>query len=229
MYLADVKLNALKRTPILIAAGVIGLVCLAQIRRPELVERLERMTYDWRAREGLKHLPTVATNLGFVSITDESIDVIRRGLVRNTHYGLKWPRHIYGRAAWELANQGAKAVAMDILFAELRPDHSPIPMQGTETMESDDLFALQIKRAGNVILAAEKGITPPPLFRRNAMAVGDITADKDFDGVLRRAMAFRTYRKWHPLFVKLEEDPDNGIDLGKAQIQSEPDRLSAAI
>lgn len=221
MYLPRVKLNKLKRAPIFIAAGVIGLVCAAQVWWPGLFERLERMTYDWRARQGVKYSPLIATNLGFVSISDQTIAAVREGLVNDTPYGLKWPRHIYGRVARELANQGAKAVAFDVLFAELRPDHAPILLDGQETpVESDDFFAMQIKRAGNVILAAEQGITPPSLFRNAAVALGDITADKDFDGILRRANAFRTYRKWHQAFRQIEADPDMGVDLSQAYTES---------
>ena len=228
MYLSRVKLNKLKRAPIFIAAGVIGLVCLAQVWWPGLFERLERMTYDWRARQGVKYSPLIATNLGFVSVSDESIVAVRQGLVNDTHYGLKWPRHIYGRVARELANQGAKAAAFDVLFAELRPDHAPILLAGQESPEeSDDFFAMQMKQAGNVILAAEQGIAPPTLFRTNALALGDITADKDFDGILRRAKAFRIYRKWHQAFRQIENGPGlwGGFEQGASGIK--PDYFAA--
>ena len=77
----------------------------------------------------------IATNLGFVSISDESITVIRQGLVSSNHYGLKWPRHLYGRVARELSNQGAKAVAFDVLFAELRDDQKPIQLKGQDGVD----------------------------------------------------------------------------------------------
>ena len=56
--------------------------------------------------------------------------------------------------------------------------------------------------AGNVILAATPDLVPPDLFATNALALGDITTEKDSDGVLRRVKAFRIYRHWHPLFQK---------------------------
>ena len=65
------------------------------------------------------------------------------------------------------------------------------------------------------------GITPPALFRNSALALGDITADKDFDGILRRAKAFRTYHKWHQVFRQIEADPDYGVDLGKARVEKD--------
>ena len=66
-------------------------------------------------------------------------------------------------------------------------------------MESDDFFALQMRRAGNVLLAVEPGLVPPDLFLTNALALGDISTEKDSDGVLRRVKAFRFVRHWHPL------------------------------
>ena len=40
-----------------------------------------------------------------------------------------------------------------------------------------------MRRAGNVILAATPDVTPPDLFATNALALGDITTEKDSDGV----------------------------------------------
>lgn len=221
MYLPGVKLKTLKRAPILIAASVIGLVCAVQIIHFEFFERLERMTYDWRVRQTVKLSPAIATNLGFVDISDRSIERLNDGSLGFRHfYGSYWPRHIYGRVARELATEGAKAMAFDILFGEVHPDDAPVLLAGQEQpVESDEYFARMIGRAGNVVIASEQGIIPPALFRTNALVLGDITADKDFDGVLRRARAFRTYRKWHPLFQKVEDDPDFGVNLQKARVE----------
>ena len=220
VYFSSVKLNALKRAPIFIAAGVTGLVCLAQVLRPEFLERLERITYDLRVREAVRHSPVMATNLGFVYISNDTIKDVSAGLA-NDPYGLYWPRQIYGRVARELHSEGAKAVAFDVLFGELRPDHPPVPVLGEETgMDSDRYFAMQMKAAGNVIIAAEQGVIPPTLFRTNALALGDISAEKDPDGILRRAKAFRTYRKWHQAFRQVESDPDYGVDLNKARVET---------
>ena len=219
MYVSVVKLDALKKAPVLIAAGVIGVVCLLQLLHLEVFEKPERMTYDWRVRQAAKHSPLIAENLGFVNISDQTID----RLIDNSlgwRYGLYWPRHIYGRVARELALEGANVVAFDVLFAGLRPDHATVLMDDEATLNSDEYFAEQMKRAGNVIIAAKvgakEGLLPHALFRTNALALGDITTDKDSDGILRRAKVFRTYRKWHPAFQKVEDDPDYGVDLNKA-------------
>ncbi len=113
--------------------------------------------------------------------------------------GLKWPRQVYGRLVEELSAQGAKAVAFDVQFGELRPDHPLVQMGVTNYIESDAFFALQCRLAGNVILAATPDLVPPSLFVTNVLALGDITTDKDSDGVLRRVKAFQSVRRWHPL------------------------------
>ncbi len=141
------------------------------------------MTYDMRVRQALKFTPTVATNLGFVFIDDASIAFVRTNRSLGYRYGLYWPRQVYGRLVEELAAQGARAVALDIIFGELRPDHPPVRMADGRFLDSDEFFALQMRRASNVILAVPKDLTPPPLFLTNALALGDISTHKDyFDG-----------------------------------------------
>ncbi|MDB6123120.1 MAG: Adenylate/guanylate cyclase [Pedosphaera sp.] len=220
VYFYGVKLKTLKRAPFLIAAGVIGLVCLVQVLRWDFVERLERITYDMRARRAVKHSPLIATNLGFVAVSDDTITRLKNGSL-GFHYGLYWPRHIYGRALREMHEQGAKGVAFDILFSELRPDHAPVLMSDDSTVESDDYFALQMKKAGNAILAAEQRTVPPDLFRTNALALGNIQAEKDPDGILRRARAFGIYTNWNRFLRQVERDPAFGVDLAKAEITPE--------
>lgn len=228
-----------QRVPLLIAIAVIGLVCLARWRQPPVIEQFESRTYDWRARFALAHPAAAATNLGFVAITDDSITRLKDGSL-GFHYGLYWPRHIYGRALRELAAQGASAAGFDILFGELRPDHAPVlvstngepglggflaalhPQEkpalfgGALNVESDEFFAWQLQRSGIAILAAQKSLPPQPLFRASA-PLGDISAEKDTDGVLRRARAFQTYRLWHPLFEKAAAE--YGVDLKTAKIE----------
>ena len=217
-----VKLKPVKRIPVLIAFGVILLVSTVRLLRVDFFERLERITYDMRAREALKFSPPVASELGFVAIDESSIDFVRTNVSLGFRAGLYWPRHIYGRLAQELASQGARAVAFDIIFGELRPDHNPVRMADETLIDSDEFFALQIQRASNVIIAATADKMPPPIFLTNALALGDISTDKDRpEGILRRARAFRQFRKWHPLFEKAESE--YGFDLSQARI--EPRRI----
>lgn len=211
------KPKPVKLVPCLVALAVLLLVGLASCLRLDFFERLERMTFDMRARQALRYSPSVTTNLGFLFIDEESIRRVWDGSL-GYRFGLYWPRQVYGRVVQELAEQHAKTVAFDIIFGELRPDHPPVRMANGTYPESDDFFALQMRRAGNVVISITQDVTPPALFLTNSAVVGDISTDKDPDGILRRAKAFRIYRNWHFAFKQLEADPDMGIDLHKAQV-----------
>jgi class 3 adenylate cyclase/CHASE2 domain-containing sensor protein len=217
-----VKHKASKLLPVLIAAGVILAGSVAAWRRPVLVESVERLSYDLRTRQALKFTPAVATNLGFVFIDDASIAFVRTNQVLGYRYGLYWPRHVYGRLVEELAAQGARAVALDVVLDGLRPDHAAVPMADGTYQESDDFLALQMRRAKNVILGVSEDLTPPQLFVADALALGDITTHRDRpDGVLRRAKAFRTWRHWHFAFRQVEANSEYGVDLGRARIENQ--------
>lgn len=220
MYLCSVNPGIFKRPPLLIAAAVIAVVCAVQMIRHDFVERLELMTYDWRARWAERFSPIASTNLAFVGIGDESIKYVKKGLVDDKHYGLYWPRHLYGRVVSELESQGARAVAFDVLFEELRQDHEAVKL-GAQSVGSDEFFAQRIAAGGNVILAAQQGGLPAPLFLRSALAVGDIDAEKDSDGILRRARAFQNYRIWNPAFQFLQDHEDYGVDLSNVKIEKD--------
>jgi class 3 adenylate cyclase len=216
--LGAVNFKPLKRTPVILAVAVLVLVCDVRLLRFDFFERVERMTYDLRVRAAQKFPAPAATNLAFVSMEESSIAAVKSGQL-GYHYGLYWPRQVYGRLVEELSAQGAKAVAFDVLFGELRPDHPPVQMANGSLMESDNFFALQMCRAGNVLIAITPEVMPPDLFATNALALGDISTEKDSDGVLRRVKAFRIYRRWHPLFKKVEADPGFGIDLRRARVE----------
>jgi class 3 adenylate cyclase/CHASE2 domain-containing sensor protein len=206
--------------PVLIVLGVIvlaGLVCWCRL---DFLEGLERMTYDMRVREAARHPRGCATNLGFVFIDDRSIDFVRTNRVLGYDYdSYPWPRQVYGRLIEELAAQGARAVALDIIFGELHPDDPPVRMADNRALDSDDFFALQMRRASNVILALPPDVTPPTLFLTNALALGDISTRKDPEGVLRKTQAFRIWRRWHFAFRQVEADPRFGVDLREARIE----------
>jgi len=191
-----------KRAPVILAIIVLGLVCAMRVWNPDLIDRAERMTYDLRVRHGQQFAAPAATNLAFVAMQDSSIADVNNGSVNGLklgyHSGLYWQRHIYGRAVEELSAQGAKAIAFDVLFGEIRTDHPLVQMADGSLIESDGFFALQTHQAGNVIAAFTAEVTPPDLFVTNSLALGDISTEKDSDGVLRRIKSFNL--KWHPAF-----------------------------
>jgi len=202
-----VNFKPLKRTPVLLAVAVLVLVCYIRLLRLDFFERMERMTYDLRVRAAQKFPAPAATNLAFVSMEESSIRAVKSGKL-GYRYGLYWPRQVYGRLVEELSAEGAKAVAFDVLFGELRPDHPPVQMANGGLMESDNFFALQMRRAGNVLIPLTPEVTPPDLFATNALALGDISTEKDSDGVLRRAQAFCIYRRWHRIIQQFADRPD---------------------
>ena len=209
------KLKSLKLVPVVIAGGAIALACFVQGflgRFPgfQLFQRLEWITYDWRLRVAKDLNPPASEKLGFVHIGDETLALFSQGLLgTNLQFGLKWPRHIYGRVVRELKAQGATAVGLDIFFSDRRPDHGA---------ESDVFFGQQLQLAGNVVLGATPEVIPDPYFRAQAAALGDLSREPDADGVLRRAYAFHDCRLWHPAIQRaalLE-----GWDLARARVQS---------
>ena len=214
------KFKPFKRVPVILTVLVLALVCGVRLLRLDFFERLERMTYDLRARAALHFPAPAATNLAFVAMEESSIAAVKNGKL-GYHFGLYWPRQVYGRLVEELSTQGAKTVAFDVLFGELRHDHPPVQMADGSLMESDDFFALQMRRAGNVLLAVEPGLVPPDLFLTNAFTLGDISTEKDSDGVLRRVKAFRFVRRWHPLIENAAQK--NGLSL--SDILIEKDRI----
>jgi class 3 adenylate cyclase/CHASE2 domain-containing sensor protein len=213
-----------KRAALTLALAVLALICVIRVLNPAFLDEFECRTYDWRVKAAQNVFGPTASNLAFVSMEDSSIAAIRHGLL-GLPYGLYWPRHVYGRLVEELSAEGAKTVAFDILFGELRPDHAPVVMaDGTTTIESDDYFALQMREAGNVILPCTPKVTPPDLFTTNCLTLGDISTDKDSDGVLRRVKCF--FLKWHPAFKSAAEQ--YGCDLDLAEISSNQIILHAA-
>ncbi|MGC8886202.1 MAG: CHASE2 domain-containing protein [Verrucomicrobiia bacterium] len=163
-----------------------------------IVNRLELLTYDWRVRKARALIPAVEDKLGFVFISDESINAIADGSL-GYQFGLYWPRAIYGLALRELTAEKAKAVAFDVLFANRRPDHPKIPLPEGGEAFSDEFFAEQIKQHNRVILAASQGVLPDELFRTNALMTASITGEKDHDGVLRRIRLIEEFKIVHPL------------------------------
>ena len=212
------KFKPFKRAPVILAVSVLVFVCGVRLLRLDFFERLERMTYDLRVRTAQKFPAPAASNLAFISIEESSITAVRSGKL-GYHFGLYWPRQVYGRLVEELSAQGAKTVAFDVLFGELRRDHPPVQMADGSLMESDDFFALQMHRAGNVLLAVEPDLVPPDLFLTNAFTPGDISTEKDSDGVLRRVKAFRFVRRWHPLIENAAQK--NGLSLSDILIKKD--------
>jgi class 3 adenylate cyclase/CHASE2 domain-containing sensor protein len=200
-----VRLSFLKSPTFFIAAPVILCVCVLEIAHLPYLNRLEWMTFDLRAR--LAHsigntASDSATHLGLVEITDKTIYEVKNDAHLGFDYGLYWPRDVYAAALKELTLEGAKAVAFDVLFAELRDDQALVASPDGSIEAPDNIFAAQLKQSGNVILAADSDEMPHLKFRTNAWQVANITVDRDADGVLRRDRAFQDFPVWDPAILQ---------------------------
>lgn len=238
-----VVLMALKRVrqfiPLYICAGVIGFVLVLQAlptlkrgdtkrasrdgqfqklapdRTWNFINRLEWILYDWRVRLAAQYSPASRTNLGAVLIEESSILSVASGAY-GKKFGLLWPRNVFARLVQELSAEGAKTVAFDVVFKELREDQNFLRFPTDPPLAPDEYFARELRQASNVILAVTHEAIPHDLFRTNAAALGDITAEKDGDGILRRVRPYRDYSFWHPAIISRVKPLS--LDLSRAEI-----------
>jgi hypothetical protein len=201
-----VRLSFLKSPTFFIAAPVIFIVCMLEVLLPSGKDQLELMTFDWRVQLAHRFWRTTskeATNLGLLDINDNTIYEVKNDKALGYFYGLYWPRDVYAAGLKELTAQGAKAVAFDVLFAEVRNDQGTFLTAGGY-VTPDDIFAEQLQRSSNAILAADTEKMPNSRFGTNAWQTANITVDGDADGVLRRDRAFLEYRDWSPAIEQAE-------------------------
>lgn len=201
------RLNFFKSPTFFIAIIVTLFVCALEIGFDHLpvLQRLELMTFDWRVQvaHNFQNLASQdATNLGLVEISDNTIYEVKHDPHLGFLDGLYWPRDVYATGLKELTMEGAKAVAFDVLFAELRPDQSLVTLPDGSITAPDNIFSDQLKESSNVILAADSDVMPQLKFRTNAWKIANISVDRDSDGVLRRDRVFEEYRDWDPVILQ---------------------------
>lgn len=172
---------------------------LKSLRSHDPLQRLELVTYDWRARRAAENSKDFSSHLGLVAIDDHSIDALLYGDLVGQPVGPMWPRYVYGLALEELHQQGAEAVAFDVLFGEERRDHGPVPLEGLTNVTSDDFFAHHLAASGPAILASYTNLPPAYIFRRVAAELGEAASPRDIDGSARRVDAFIDYQLLHPM------------------------------
>lgn len=124
-----------------------------------------------------------------IAIDNDSYKVLGRDLL------LAWPRGLHAELIRTLKDEGARAVAFDVLFTD--PGADP---------EQDAALASAIESAGNVVLGASVEITADPLYNESqieepyepfgkaAAAVADVNLPTDSDGVIRYAWPAREGR-----------------------------------
>lgn len=178
------------------------------------LDRLENFTYDWRTRLVASQSDNVSTNLAVIFIDDKSAGKMDKGVLKSPRfgalkYGFPFPRFIHGDFLQVLKDYGAALVCYDIFFVETHRDTHPSfnMLNGEpsrtdegEFLHSDDIFADDMLESGNVVLAMNESVLPNVMFRENAKTLGHISADPDFDGILRRIKPFQDGMIWHEIF-----------------------------
>lgn len=155
-----------------------------------LLERLEWMTYDWRARE-LGAASTRSDEVVIVSVDDETIANARE--TEHAEWGMRpWPRELTGRVVSQLIDEGAALVLLDQSFRDVSP-RTCSPCKG-ERQRSDDerLAALLEPRDGKVVLTwsfsadrarpGERPLTPV------MVRLGEFETTREAFGVVRDAL-----------------------------------------
>ncbi|MBF0230018.1 MAG: adenylate/guanylate cyclase domain-containing protein [Desulfamplus sp.] len=136
--------------------------------------------YTLRASSFTSSTPNIVDDVVIVAIDEPSFKQLK---IR-----WPWPRTLHAELIEKLSNAGAAAIVFDILFPEKSSD------------ESDDaIFAEAIKKAGNVVLAANLTITgregyetyfveePIEILASAVSAVGMVNFYPDGDGSVRMA------------------------------------------
>src|SRR5262245_44434931 len=137
------------------------------------VPGLEMSARDWLMRQrGLLQPPD---DVVIVAIDEPSLKRFGR---------FPWPRSLMARALDSLTSARPKAIALDVLYVE------------TTTKADDAALASSVKRAGNVVVAAQltagatnedavEWLRPLPDIESNAAGVGHVDVHTGFDGVAR--------------------------------------------
>jgi adenylate cyclase len=182
-----------------------------------LMEQVEALTYDARAKLGaaFNKPEYVATNLATLFFDDVAVEKVNDGSfslayapavepedARKLYPRLwPWPRFIHGQLVRELSAQGAAAIGFDVLFPELAEVREEESVTDTKVgrISSDEFFAVEMARAGRVVLGVQEEDTiPAQLFLTNTSALASIASHSDY-AVLRRVKPFHEIRVWHPL------------------------------
>jgi adenylate cyclase len=114
------------------------------------LERLEWLTYDWRARE-LGAASERSDQVVIVSVDDETIANARE--TEHADWAMRpWPRELTGRLVGQLLDEGAALVIVDESFRDVSP-RTCAPCKGERQLSDDERFASLLEpREGKVVL-----------------------------------------------------------------------------
>lgn len=139
----------LGKVGIALAIAATAAAVAAALARTEFAQNIELTTYDWRMR--LTARPTSPSDdIVLVSIDDDSVRRMAPLVGR-----WPWPRLAHASLLDFLSRAPAKVIVYDVLFTEPDLRRFDVGDQEWTGAESDAAFAESVKKANNVILAAD--------------------------------------------------------------------------
>ncbi|MCX7819597.1 MAG: adenylate/guanylate cyclase domain-containing protein [Kiritimatiellae bacterium] len=203
-----------RRHWIALLIGMAGWALWRMLAAQGALERLEQVTWDWRAR--WTAAPSPATDAIRIVLLDQaSLDWARREM----RLPWPWPREVYGPILDFCRRAGARAVALDLVFTE--PSVAGVaddealgaalarngrvaaalylggpgegettrwPADGTARMPALTAATVWSNRWG-----ASHAAWPIPEVATNAAMLGSVSDTGDSDGVFRRVRPFRVF------------------------------------
>jgi adenylate cyclase len=149
----------MKRLAFAIALGVVAAGLAALFASTSIGHAFENQTYDARLARTAP-LSDRASNIAVIEINDSSLQALE-----GTFGRWPWPRVVHSAVIDFLARSGARVIGYDVLFIE-RDTRGDFPV-GSGRMsgsQSDGALVDSVRRAGNVILAADassEGLAKP--------------------------------------------------------------------
>ena len=185
---------------------------------------LDRLFYDWQLASGSR---PPADDIVIVAIDEQSLRELGRW---------PWSRRIHADLVRKLTAAGARAIALDIVFAE--------PSANDPTADAD--LAAALTESGRVVLPVLNEQTqldgqlletlPIPILATAASGLGHVDVDLDLDGIARSVYlkAGLGSPRWSTLALALLESVDRtaGAALpasGPRRPRSPPVRLGARL
>ncbi len=119
-----------------VAVGVIA--AIAALVRPDILERGEFWTYDYRARAAAGGKAAASNDIVIVTISEQDLEDAENA------YGVTWPwpREMFGYLAQYTSRAGSKAIIYDWLFMD----------RGQYSVTDAESFASMMRDAGNAVI-----------------------------------------------------------------------------
>jgi diguanylate cyclase (GGDEF)-like protein len=156
---------------LLLSLLMLGIV--AGLAYSDVLHRWDGWIYDWQIQSFSRMPPE---DVVIVAVDERSLTQLGRW---------PWSRRIHAELLRNLSSYGAKAVAMNILFAE--PDNTD--------PDGDDILAEAIRDNGRVVLPVSyealpsgsglREIPPIPILANAAASLGHVDVEPDPDGLVR--------------------------------------------